>query len=92
MPVGEITLRIYGLPKIHKEGISLRPIVNTIGSPTYDLVKFIAKRLGPLFGHTDSFIKYSRDFVELISEERINTNDIMVSFDVVSLFTKIPLN
>jgi hypothetical protein len=25
--------RLYGLPKIHKPGVPLRPIVNTIGSP-----------------------------------------------------------
>jgi hypothetical protein len=31
LPTNEITPRIYGLPKIHKEGIPLRPIVNTIG-------------------------------------------------------------
>ena len=28
--------RIYGIPRIHKEGVSLRPIVDTIGSPTYN--------------------------------------------------------
>jgi hypothetical protein len=26
--------RLYGLPKIHNEGVPLRPIVNCIGSPT----------------------------------------------------------
>jgi PHD/YefM family antitoxin component YafN of YafNO toxin-antitoxin module len=36
-PNNEITPRIYGLPKIHEEDIPLRPIVNTIGSPTYEL-------------------------------------------------------
>ena len=28
-----IQLRIYGLPNIHKDGVPLRPIVNTIGLP-----------------------------------------------------------
>jgi hypothetical protein len=36
-PTCDITLRIYGLPKIYKEGVPLRVIVNTIGSPTYQL-------------------------------------------------------
>ena len=57
LPTGEITPRIYGLPKIHKDGIPQRPIVNTIGSPTYELAKFVAKRLGPVVGHMESFIK-----------------------------------
>ena len=42
--------RIYGLPKIHKDGVPIRPIVNTIGSPTYYLAKFLAKKLRSLVG------------------------------------------
>ena len=49
IPRNDILPRIYGLPKIHKIGVPLRPIVNTIGSPTYLLVKFLAKKLLPLF-------------------------------------------
>lgn len=37
-----LTLRIYGLPKIHKEGASLRPIVNMIGGPIYKLAKYLS--------------------------------------------------
>jgi predicted GIY-YIG superfamily endonuclease len=92
LPTNEITPRIYGLPKIHKEGIPLRPIVNTIGSPTYELAKYVAKILGPLVGHTDSFIKDSKDFINTIKNEILKPNDTLISFDVVSLFTKIPLN
>jgi hypothetical protein len=71
LPSCEITPRIYGLPKIHKEGIPLRPIVNTIGSPTYQLEKYVAKILGPLVGNTDSFIKDSSDFIRIIKNERV---------------------
>jgi len=34
-PAGSRPPRMYGLPKIHKEGIPLRPIVSNIGTPTY---------------------------------------------------------
>jgi len=91
-PSCEVIPRIYGLPKIHKEGVPLRPIVNTIGSPTYELAKYVAKLLKPLVGNTDSFIKDSNDFVKLIKNKRVDKDDILVSFDVVSLFTKIPLD
>jgi hypothetical protein len=30
---------LYGLPKIHKKDVPLRPIVNCIASPTYALAK-----------------------------------------------------
>jgi len=91
IPSCETIPRIYGLPKIHKEGVPLRPIVNTIGSPTYELAKYVAKILKPLVRNTNSFIKDSHDFVNLIKNERIQRDDILVSFDVVSLFTNIPL-
>lgn len=35
--------RIYGLPKIHKARVPLRPVVNTIGAPTYVLAQFLAR-------------------------------------------------
>ena len=91
-PNREITPRIYGLPKIHKQGVPLRPIVNTIESPTYELAKHVAKILGPLVGNTDSFIKDSSEFVELIKKKKVEPNYIILSFDVVSLFTNIPFN
>ena len=72
-PTREITPRIYGLPKIHKEEVPLRPIVNTIGSPTYELAKYLAKILGPLVGNTESFIKDSSEFVRLIKVEKGRT-------------------
>lgn len=65
IPSCETIPRIYGLPKIHKERVPLRPIVNTIGSPTYELAKYVAKILKLLVGNTDSFIKDSHDFILL---------------------------
>jgi hypothetical protein len=61
-----ITPIIYGLPNIHKEGVPLRPIVDTIGSPTYELTKYVENILGPLVENTDFYIKDSSDFVNLI--------------------------
>lgn len=84
--------RIYGLPKIHKEGVPLRPIVDTIGSPTYEHAKYVAKIVRPLVRNIDSFIKDSHDFVNLIKNEMVEQDDILLSFNVVSLFTKIPLD
>ena len=39
--------RLYGLPKVHKADIPLRPIVNSIGSPTYALSRHLADLLRP---------------------------------------------
>lgn len=56
--------QLYGLPKIHKQGTPLRPIVSAIGSPTYDIAKFLIKIISPLTGKSESFIENSSDFAE----------------------------
>ena len=67
-PQNEITPRIYNLPKIHKKDVPLRSIVNTIGLPTYELAKHVAKILSPLVGHIDSFINDSNEFIKTIEK------------------------
>ncbi|XP_046405042.1 uncharacterized protein LOC124170364 [Ischnura elegans] len=83
--------RLYGLPKIHKEGVPFRPIVSCIGSPTYALARYLANHLQPFIGQTGSCVKNSKEFIEVLKQLRIADNDILVSFDVVSLFTKVPI-
>ena len=83
--------QLYGLPKIHKMGIPLRPIVSSIGSATYRLVRELARILTPLKGQCSSYIRNSSHFVERIRKENIQESDLMVSFNVKSLFTKVPI-
>ncbi len=81
----------YGLPKIHKPGIPLRPIVSFINSPTYQLSKHLVKIISPLVGKTDSHVKNSKDFSSFIVEQHLPQETKLVSFDVVSLFTSVPV-
>ena len=39
--------KFYGLPKVHKQGIPLRPIVSSIGSATYNTAKELSRILKP---------------------------------------------
>ncbi|XP_047430623.1 uncharacterized protein LOC124999687 isoform X7 [Mugil cephalus] len=82
---GEATPCIYGLPKIHKEGAPLRPIVSSINSVTYNTAKHLASILSPLVGNTPHHIVNSRDFVNKVKDVAA-----IVSYDVTSLFTCIP--
>ena len=59
--------RIYGLTKIHKLNVPLRPIVSFIGTITNQLAKFLKQILVPLGGNTQYTVKSSSEFVELIS-------------------------
>ena len=75
----------YGLPKIYKDGIPLRPIVSNRGSAYHPLSHFLVEIISPLTGKSSSYVK---NFVERISDAPIHSNQ-MVSMDVVSLFTKV---
>jgi hypothetical protein len=48
--------------------------------------------ISPFVGHTDSFIKDSNEFIKIIKNEKVRPQDTLINFDVVSLFTKIPLD
>lgn len=81
---------LYGLPKIHKIGNPIRPILSTIGTFNYNLAKYFVKIIEPLT--TNQYTtKNSFEFVNELKNIDI-TNKVMASFDVESLFTNIPLD
>ncbi|BHF62643.1 hypothetical protein SprV_0200562800 [Sparganum proliferum] len=82
--------RFYGLPKVHKEGAPLRPIVSLKGTPTYGLAKWLFQRLKFLTSDSNSTVSSSTQFLEKLKGVSLLPSDIMVSFDVTSLFTSIP--
>ncbi|XP_073826795.1 uncharacterized protein [Musca autumnalis] len=84
--------RIYGLPKIHKDGYPLRPICSSINSPSIKLCKYIVSILKNLTKNSTYNIKDSVQFRDKVKNMTINENEKMVSFDVVSLFPSIPVD
>ena len=50
----------YGLPKIHKPGIPLRPIVSFVNSLTCAISGYLARILSPVVGNTDYTVKRGR--------------------------------
>ena len=88
--------RAHGLPKIHKEFDTIpefRPIIDTTGTPYYEVGKFLAKLLNPLtmneFSLKDSFDATKR--IQNIPDVLFEKGYRFVSFDVKSLFTNVPL-
>ncbi|BHF61911.1 hypothetical protein SprV_0100489100 [Sparganum proliferum] len=84
--------RFYGLPKIHKANVPLRPIVALKGSPTYNLAKWMYLKLKFLQGNSTTSVRSAFQFLLDLRGRRIQSDEIMVSFDVTSLFTSIPPN
>ena len=83
--------KIYGLPKIHKENVPLRPIVSNINAATYKLSKFLAGVLGNVINKNAYYIKDSFQFADYIKNITLPNDHILVSFDMVSMFTNIPV-
>ncbi len=101
-PSGSNPGRFYGTAKMHKlsnddeknmtnvDKLPLRPIVSNIGTATYKLSKYLAELLAPL-GKSRYTVSSTEEFVNKVKEMRPRSNQTMISFDVVSLFTNVPL-
>ena len=89
-PTGAGSPKFYGLPKIHKPGMPLRPIVSSIGGVTYHTSKEVARILKPLVGKSEHHVKNTQDFIESIKGIHLSEDQCMVSYDVKALFTPVP--
>ena len=88
----------YGTAKVHKlqsnQGLSeltVKPILSKIGTATYETAKYLNNLLSPL-GKSQHTVLNSKKFVEKIKAEIIPIGYKMISFDVNSLFTNVPLD
>ena len=93
-PSGSAPARIYDTPKMHKFSSSdsfpkLRPIVSSIGTFNYNLTRFLCDLLSPLVPN-DYSCKDTFSFVSQIKNANLSKK-FLVSYDVTSLFTNIPL-
>ena len=84
---------MYGLPKLHKSGQPLRPILSMTGAPQYNVSKWLCRLLDPVVQvYSTRCIKDSFAFVDLLkSSVPLTAAGYMCSFDVVSLFTNVPV-
>ena len=80
---------MYGLPKVHKDGCPLRPILSAIGTHNYKLSKFLVPIIAPVT-ESEFTVKDTFSFVKEVSD--LSFGDcVMASFDIKSLFTNVPL-
>lgn len=85
-----VTPRFYANIKTHKENNPIRPIVSFIDSPTYELAKFLSKLLTPITDKATQKLKNSYQAKEVLETINVPEDNILVSYDVKSLFTCIP--
>ena len=88
-PTGAVPPKFYGLPKIHKSGIPLRPISR--GSISYEVAKELARILKPLVGSSPHHIKNTGDFIIQIKHVKLQADETITSYGVSALFTSVPI-
>ena len=93
-PSGSKPAFIYGTPKIHKLKLNninelSCPIISSTGTHNYNFAKFLSSLYEPVISTTHC-TKDSFSFYEEIKKVR-TSNTFLVSYDVCSLFTSIPL-
>ena len=71
--------------------IPIRPINSCIGSPTYQVSKYLAYLLKWLFQSNEYSVKNRKEFSDFVRTQRLDKDETIVSFDVVSLFTSVPV-
>lgn len=89
-PATKQLAKFYGLPKVHKENFCLRPITAMSQAPGHLLGRIFNKLLNVIFPRTHFHIKDSYEMVEFLNIAMIREEDVLVSFDVVSMYTNIP--
>ena len=98
-PISNQPAFLYGTAKTHKfqnpgqiteDNLKLRPIVSTCGTFYYETAKFLASYLLPLTENEYS-IKTTTDFAERLNNRTVD-DEVLVSYDVSSLFTEVPLD
>lgn len=70
----------------------LRPICSSINSPSYGLSKYIIDILKNLTNNSTYNVKDAIQFKNKMDNTLIDNDEILVSFDVISLFPSIPVN
>ena len=90
-PTGASPPKFYGLPKVHKTGMPLRPIVPSIGTVTYETSKELSRILKPLVGRSPHQVQNNKEFIQQLEDIKLRSDDIIMSYDVKALFTSVPI-
>ena len=76
------------LPKFHRQGTPVRPIVFYTGTPLYNFSKCVANILST---YVKEGSQNSKVFSEYVRTLRVESEEVIVSFDVKFLYTNVPI-
>ena len=82
---------LYGLPKLHKENIPVRPVLSARKTPLYTFSKFLIQFIEN-FTSNEFTLKNNMQLVDDLKNLQLNSESYMVSYDIESLYTNIPID
>ena len=80
--------KLYGLPKLHKPNIPMRPIVSFCGSPTYQLSKYLTNVLKPLTDESRHKLQSTENFIDAIKTIQTTAWSLATTTNYKRLFTE----
>ena len=79
----------YGLPKVHKQPFSLRPVVSTSGSLLAIFSTWLDYKMKELVPLVKSYVKNSFTVIDELKDLAIPSNALFFSADAISMYTNI---
>jgi hypothetical protein len=79
----------YGLPKVHKVPMSLRPVVSSTNSLLSVFSTWLDYRMKELIHLVQSYLKDSTSFIQEIKELQLPDNALLFTADAKSMYTNI---
>ncbi len=90
-PYSGMIPKFYGLPKVHKAGqVMLRPIISTVGKHS-DKVALKLKEVLNLLLWGNTAVANLYELLQLLQVYDFGPSDTLLSYDVSSLFTRVPV-
>ena len=102
-PRGASSPKFYGLPKVHRQGVPLRPIVSSIGAIIYQSSNELSKILKLLVGKSPHHVHNNEEFLQHLKgiqlgpyevnsgKSQLGPYEVIISYDVKALFTSVPI-
>ena len=82
-----------GLPKIHKQDIPIRPVINFKTSPGYKTAKILERIIKNNINlNNNHSVKNNIAFIDKTKNIDISNNYKLASFDIVNMYTNIPVD
>ena len=81
--------RLYGLAKVHKSSVPVQPVLSMPGSPYFPIANKVTEWLSVV--PESKCQSSSKKIADQLKSIELDDGEVLISFDVVSLYTNVPV-